>query len=87
MKRVTGIGGIFFKGKDTSGLKSWYGKHLGIDIGDYGAVFKWKPEDGSDKLCNTAWNIFKDDTDYLKPSNSPWMVNYRVENLDALIGW
>jgi predicted enzyme related to lactoylglutathione lyase len=81
MKRVTGIGGIFFKSDDPKKLKEWYNKHLGI-----GEVFKWKdPENESAPPAVTAWSPFKQDTTYFAPSNKPFMFNYRVANLEALL--
>lgn len=83
MKRVTGIGGIFFKAKDVQKLTEWYQKHLGIDFGGNSWWnFKWKDEkkDGS-----MVFSIFPEDTDYYGPSEKPYMFNFRVENLDELL--
>lgn len=85
MNRVTGLGGIFFKCKDTEGMKSWYENHLGIKSGEYGAVFEWRKADEPDKKCYTAWSLFNQTTKYLDPSEKPFMINYRVENLVELI--
>ena len=86
-KRVTGIGGIFFKTDDPKKIKEWYGKHLGLPIDDYGASFKWigadYPEAKSPAL--TQWSPFKSDTTYFQPSDKPYMFNYRVENLVELL--
>jgi predicted enzyme related to lactoylglutathione lyase len=80
MKRVTGIGGIFFKARDPKALQAWYQRHLGIDLQEWGgAAFTWK-EPGM-----TVWSINKDDSDYYAPSTSSFMVNYRVEDLAALL--
>lgn len=85
MKRVTGIGGVFFKAKDPKALGEWYRTHLGMDVQSWGgAVFRWA-DDNSDRAGTTAWNLFKDDTSYFAPSTSSFMVNYRVEDLDALL--
>jgi len=84
MKRVTGLGGIFFKAKDNKKMYEWYKKHLDIDSNKWGGHFKWKDAD-SDKISHTAWSIFGDDTKYLEPSNKEMMINYRVENLDHLL--
>ena len=85
MRRVTGLGGVFFKAKDPEALYQWYEKHLGIqrDAHGGGAVFSWK--DDADAEGVTAWAIFKQDTKYFEPSAQPFMLNYRVENLDALL--
>jgi len=84
VKRVTGIGGIFFKAENPENLRNWYQKHLGIDIQEWGgAVFSWAPD--SDKPCTgmTVWCVNKGEN--FSPSRSPFMVNYRVDNLDNLL--
>ncbi|HEY5825350.1 MAG TPA: VOC family protein [Cyclobacteriaceae bacterium] len=87
MKRVTGLGGVFFKTKDPQKTKEWYQKHLGMQMDEYGFSFKWidteKPDAKEPSL--TAWNPFKDDTKYFSPSEKPYMFNYRVENLVELL--
>ena len=85
MKRVTGIGGIFFKCNDPEKTRDWYGKHLGIESQKWGAVFEWRDADDANKKGSTAWNPFKSDTKYFEPSTSSFMINYRVENLEALV--
>lgn len=82
-KRVTGIGGIFFKTKDASKMREWYKNHLGFDTNDYGSSFNWKDENG--KKCTTQWSPFNDDTQYFSPSEKDFMMNYRVENLEELL--
>lgn len=85
-KRVTGIGGIFFKAEDPKNLKEWYGKHLGLPVDDHGASFRWIETDQKDKVpALTVWSPFKSDTTYFNPSEKPYMFNYRVENLAALL--
>jgi catechol 2,3-dioxygenase-like lactoylglutathione lyase family enzyme len=85
MKRVTGIGGVFFKCKDPKAVNNWYRIHLGIEIGPYGATFEWKDAENPDKNGTTAWNTFPETTNYFAPSTKEFMVNYRVDNLDALV--
>lgn len=86
MKRVTGIGGIFFKARDPKALGAWYKTHLGIDVQDWGgAAFRWNGPDNPEGAGTTAWNLFAADTSYFAPSESPFMVNYRVDNLHALL--
>ena len=80
MKRVTGIGGIFFKAKDPKALGEWYRTHLGIEVTAWGGA-KFTSEGGG----VTAWTPFKEDTKYFAPSQSSFMINYRVEDLVALI--
>ena len=84
MKRVTGIGGIFFKSTDPKALSAWYKKHLGLDVSDWGgALFNWGGE-GS-KAGVTVWSPFAQDTSYMEPSASSFMINFRVADLDALL--
>lgn len=85
MKRVTGIGGIFFKCKDPKAMTAWYAKHLGLETNEYGAVFHWKHQDDSTKNGYTQWTPFPETTKYFDPSPSGHMINYTVENLEALI--
>jgi predicted enzyme related to lactoylglutathione lyase len=85
MKRVTGIGGIFFKCKDPEKIKEWYKTHLGLDAGPYGAKFEWRQEADSTKKGSTLWSPFPDKTKYLEPSSKDFMINYRVENIEALV--
>ena len=85
MKKVTGIGGIFFKSKDPKKSKDWYEKNLGIVSDKYGHSFKWRKMDDPDSECVTQWSPMEQETDYYKPSESEFMINYRVENLDSLI--
>ena len=85
MKRVTSIGGIFFKCKDTDKMKSWYSKHLGLNTDQYGTSFEWRHADNKEKKGFTAWSPFKEDTKYMEPSSKDFMINYRVENLEMLV--
>jgi len=82
-KRVTGIGGFFFKSEDPKALRDWYRKHLGLDTNDYGCTFRWKNEKGED--CSTQWSPFKSDTNYFSPSEKQFMQNFRVEKLEELL--
>jgi predicted enzyme related to lactoylglutathione lyase len=82
-KRVTGIGGIFFKTKDPKQTREWYKNYLGFDTNEYGSSFNWQDENG--KQCTTQWSLFKDDTKYFAPSEKEFMMNYRVENLEELL--
>lgn len=84
-KRVTGLGGVFFKCRDPEAIKSWYEKHLHIDNGEYGAVFKWRHSDQPEREGITAWSPFPGDTTYYHPSKKDFMFNYRVENLEELL--
>ncbi|WP_046744006.1 VOC family protein [Kordia zhangzhouensis] len=82
-KRVTGLGGFFFKTEDPKALKNWYGTHLGLPVDDYGCTFWWKDKDGKD--CSTQWSPFSKETTYFKPSEKQFMMNFRVENLVELL--
>lgn len=85
MKKVTGIGGIFFKSKDPKAINEWYKTHLGFETSPYGTNFEWREADDSTKKGTTVWNPFKDDTKYFEPSTKEFMINYRVGNLEALV--
>lgn len=86
MKRVTGIGGIFFNAKDPATLRAWYKRHLGIDVQEWGgAAFNWTDDAGKPVGGTTAWCINAADSGHFAPSTSAFMVNYRVHDLDALL--
>ncbi|GAB4091547.1 VOC family protein [Flaviaesturariibacter terrae] len=85
MKKVTGIGGIFFKCKDPKKLKDWYQTHLGFDVSAYGVSFETEPGKDPSKPVTTQWNPFPETTGYFAPSGKDFMINYRVENLEALV--
>ncbi len=85
MKRVTGIGGIFFRCNDPASQNQWYKQHLGIETNQYGGKFIWRDPENPEKKCVTAWNTFKQDTKYFDPSEKQFMFNYRVENLVELM--
>ena len=84
MERVTGIGGIFFKSSDPKALGAWYRDHLGLDVTDWGGViFQWGGMDSPPGM--TLWSPFAQDTSYMAPSTSSFMVNFRVADLHALL--
>jgi predicted enzyme related to lactoylglutathione lyase len=85
MKKVTGIGGIFFKCKDPKKVTEWYKTHLGLDTNPYGATFEWYERADSTKKAQTQWTPFAESTKYFAPSSKDFMINYRVENLEALV--
>lgn len=85
MKRVTGIGGIFFKCKDPKKVREWYQTHLGLNTNEYGSVFEWHQGADNTKKGFTQWSPFNDKTKYFEPSAKEFMINYRVENLEALV--
>jgi predicted enzyme related to lactoylglutathione lyase len=89
MKHVVGIGGIFFKAQDPEKLAAWYQQHLGLDVEEYGGVtFRegtLPDESVPRRQAYTVWSPFAADTDYFAPSEKPFMVNFRVTDLDALL--
>jgi len=85
LKKVTGIGGIFFKCKDPKKIREWYGRHLGLNVNQYGAVFEWYQGADSTRKGFSQWSPFKETTKYFEPSSKDFMINYRVENLTALV--
>lgn len=85
MKRVTGIGGIFFKCKDPKKMNDWYKTHLGLNTIQYGANFEWRDAADPNKAGSTQWSAFDEKTKYFEPSTKEFMINYRVENLEALV--
>jgi predicted enzyme related to lactoylglutathione lyase len=85
MKRVTGIGGVFFKCQNPAALKEWYRTHLGLNTNQYGTTFEWRQADNPAEKGFTQWSPFTADTDYFAPSEREFMINYRVENLEALV--
>jgi predicted enzyme related to lactoylglutathione lyase len=84
-KKVTGIGGIFFKCKDPEKMKDWYSKNLGLVKDEYGSVFEFRKSDEPNQKAYAVWSPFPKDTDYFKPSKKEFMVNYRVENIEDLV--
>jgi len=85
LKRVTGIGGIFFKCKDPGKVREWYKTHLGLNTNQYGSVFEWRQGADTTKKGFTQWSPFSERTTYFAPSIKDFMINYRVENLEALV--
>jgi predicted enzyme related to lactoylglutathione lyase len=85
MKKVTGLGGVFFKCNDPKGMNDWYTKNLGLPSSEYGTTFEWLQVDDPSKQGSTSWCTFPENTKYFDPSTKPFMINYRVENLVALV--
>jgi predicted enzyme related to lactoylglutathione lyase len=82
MAKVTGLGGIFFKARDPVALGAWYAKHLGLRVEEWGGV---RFDDDSGRAGYTLWSPFAADTGYFAPSTQPYMINFRVDDLDALL--
>jgi predicted enzyme related to lactoylglutathione lyase len=86
MKRVTGIGGIFFHAKDPIALRAWYKEYLGIDVQEWGGTaFTWADGAGNPTNGTTVWSIGASSGDLFAPSTSTFMINYRVEDLAGLL--
>ena len=89
MKRVTGIGGIFFSAQDPKALGDWYKNHLGIDVQNWGSQvgtsFDWADADGKPTTGTTVWSIHPVGASNFAGGKAPFMVNYRVADLDALL--
>ena len=85
MKKVTGIGGIFFKSDDPEKIKKWYQKNLGMTIDEYGSPFEFRNANKPEEINYLQWSPFKSDTKYFEPSKKDFMINYRVENLELLV--
>ena len=86
MRRVTGIGGIFFKAKDAPALQAWYKRHLGVDVQAWGgAAFDWSDADGKPTGGMTIWSVVPEGSKQFAPSNAPFMINYRVDDVAAVV--
>ena len=86
MKRVTGLGGVFFRSRDPKAALQWYRKHLGIESADWGGfAFQWIQKERPDEVGYTVWSAFPEDTEYFAPSQESFMVNFRVHDLGRLI--
>ena len=84
-KKVTGVGGIFFKSKNPKLLNEWYGKNLGLETNEYGSLFEFRDSDNPESKGYLQWSPFNEKTDYFKPSEKEFMINYRVENIEDLV--
>lgn len=85
VKKVIGIGGVFFKCKDPKAVNEWYKTHLGFDTTPYGTTFEWREGADSTKKGRTQWTAFPEKTKYFDPSTKDFMINYRVDNLVVLL--
>ena len=86
MKKVTGIGGIFFSAQNPVELRAWYKQHLDIDVQDWGgAAFTWADAEGNPTKGTTVWSIGAADGEHFAKSKAPFMINYRVDDLDAVL--
>lgn len=85
MKKVTAIGGVFFKCNNPDAQRTWYAKHLGIAMDQYGTSFEWHHADNAAQKGYTAWSTFDDKSDYFGNAPQQYMINYRVDDLEALV--
>jgi catechol 2,3-dioxygenase-like lactoylglutathione lyase family enzyme len=83
--RILGIGGVFFKSANRDQMREWYSKHLGLADKGGGAMLPWREHDEPQKEHVTVWTIFPDSTKYFDPSHAPFMINYIVDDMDALL--
>ncbi|GAA2389993.1 glyoxalase [Catellatospora methionotrophica] len=80
MQRVTGIGGVFLRARDAEALRAWYATHLGIDVSEWGGhTFRWHAGG------TTTWTVLEKDNDYIVDPDQPYMMNFRVDDLDAML--
>ncbi len=84
-KKVTGIGGVFFKCDDPVKMRNWYAQNLGMITTEYGAPFEWRQADNPEKSGYTSWSTFSKESTYFEPSKKEFMINYRVVDLEALL--
>jgi predicted enzyme related to lactoylglutathione lyase len=85
MKKVTGVGGIFFKCDDPAKMRDWYNKNLGLVTNEYGAMFEFRNKHNPDEVNILQWSTFSKDSDYMDPGKKDFMINYRVADMDALL--
>lgn len=83
--RIVGVGGIFFKSANRDQMREWYGKHLGLVDKGSGAMLPWRERDDAQKEHVTVWSIFPASTNYFDPGHAPFMINYIVDDMDALL--
>lgn len=83
--RVIGIGGIFYKSRNPEKAREWYHKNLGLLTNEYGSLFEFRSSDYPENKAYLQWSPFEKDTKYFEPSDKDFMINYRVENIEALV--
>ena len=86
-KRVTGIGGIFFRAKDPAKLGEWYAKQLGVELegSEPMSIFRWRDSEDPQRSGTTVWSLFDHNSTYFGSDSAQFMINYRVEDLDSLV--
>ena len=83
--KVTGIGGIFFHSQNPQEIREWYGKNLGLAIDEHGSAFEFRNANRPEEINYLRWSPFEEGTDYFKPSEKEFMINYRVQNIEGLV--
>ena len=83
--RILGIGGVFFKSANRDQMREWYSKHLGLADKGEGVMLPWREHGDPQKEHVTVWTIFPSSSDYFNPSQAPFMINYIVDDMDALL--
>jgi predicted enzyme related to lactoylglutathione lyase len=83
--KIIGIGGVFFKSVSPEKLKKWYAQYLGLVLNPYGATFEMRHLKNPEKAKYIHWSVFPNDTDYFAPSDKPFMINYRVQEIEKLV--
>ena len=84
--KVTGIGGIFFFSDNPKEIKDWYAKNLGLEFNEWGSCsFEFRDVNKPEDIGSLQWNPFKRSSDYFEPSKKEFMINYRVQNIEALV--
>lgn len=85
MAKITGIGGVFFKTQNPKELNVWYKQYLGLDLESWGgSILRW-PNDLADDKGVTVWSTAPADTKWFSPSESSFMINYRIDNMDEML--
>jgi predicted enzyme related to lactoylglutathione lyase len=83
--KVTGIGGIFFFSDNPQETREWYAKNLGLEINEWGSTFESRNINRPDEINALQWSPFKKGDDYFSPSKKDFMIDYRVQNIEALV--
>ncbi len=83
--KVTGIGGVFFFSENPEQTRNWYAEHLGLEVNQWGSSFEFRNAHKPEEINYLQWSPFKNDSDYFKPSEKEFMINYRVQNIEALV--
>ncbi len=83
--KVTGIGGVFLRVRDTAKMAAWYREQLGVGGEDGNADFPWREHENPERVGRTVWSLFPENTDYFGPWKPAFMINYRVSDLDSVL--